>query len=354
MSRPLLELEDLRVHFDTDEGPVRAVDGVTLRVDRGEILGLVGESGSGKSVLTSAILRLVPSPPGRYAGGSIRFEGEDVLAMGPAALRALRGDRVAMIFQDPMTSLNPFLTVGRQLTEVWEAHRGRDRRAAERRALEVLGQVGIPDPATRLHQHPHELSGGMRQRIVIAMALMLEPRLVLADEPTTALDVTIQAQILDLMNGLKEKLGTAIMLITHAQILELLRDRVRASGASVILVTHDLGVVAGMADRVAVMYAGRVVESAPTEALFARPAHPYTRGLLESAPGLALARKAALVPIPGRPPDLSRMPPGCAFHPRCALAEARCRETAPSRLPIAPEHEAACHLAAGLGPESAS
>ncbi len=331
MSRPLLELEDLRVHFDTDEGPVRAVDGVTLRVDRGEILGLVGESGSGKSVLTSAILRLVPSPPGRYAGGSIRFEGEDVLAMGPAALRALRGDRVAMIFQDPMTSLNPFLTVGRQLTEVWEAHRGRDRRAAERRALEVLGQVGIPDPATRLHQHPHELSGGMRQRIVIAMALMLQPRLVLADEPTTALDVTIQAQI-----------------------LELLRDRVRASGASVILVTHDLGVVAGMADRVAVMYAGRVVESAPTEALFARPAHPYTRGLLESAPGLALARKAALVPIPGRPPDLSRMPPGCAFHPRCALAEARCRETAPSRLPIAPEHEAACHLAAGLGPESAS
>ncbi len=331
MSRPLLELEDLRVHFDTDEGPVRAVDGVTLRVDRGEILGLVGESGSGKSVLTSAILRLVPSPPGRYAGGSIRFEGEDVLAMGPAALRALRGDRVAMIFQDPMTSLNPFLTVGRQLTEVWEAHRGRDRRAAERRALEVLGQVGIPDPATRLHQHPHELSGGMRQRIVIAMALMLEPRLVLADEPTTALDVTIQAQI-----------------------LELLRDRVRASGASVILVTHDLGVVAGMADRVAVMYAGRVVESAPTEALFARPAHPYTRGLLESAPGLALARKAALVPIPGRPPDLSRMPPGCAFHPRCALAEARCRETAPSRLPIAPEHEAACHLVAGLGPESAS
>ncbi len=331
MSPPLLELEDLRVHFDTDEGPVRAVDGVTLRVDRGEILGLVGESGSGKSVLTSAILRLVPSPPGRYAGGSIRFEGEDVLAMGPAALRALRGDRVAMIFQDPMTSLNPFLTVGRQLTEVWEAHRGRDRRAAERRALEVLGQVGIPDPATRLHQHPHELSGGMRQRIVIAMALMLEPRLVLADEPTTALDVTIQAQI-----------------------LELLRDRVRASGASVILVTHDLGVVAGMADRVAVMYAGRVVESAPTEALFARPAHPYTRGLLESAPGLALARKAALVPIPGRPPDLSRMPPGCAFHPRCALAEARCRETAPSRLPIAPEHEAACHLAAGLGPESAS
>ncbi len=331
MSRPLLELEDLRVHFDTDEGPVRAVDGVTLRVDRGEILGLVGESGSGKSVLTSAILRLVPSPPGRYAGGSIRFEGEDVLAMGPAALRALRGDRVAMIFQDPMTSLNPFLTVGRQLTEVWEAHRGRDRRAAERRALEVLGQVGIPDPATRLHQHPHELSGGMRQRIVIAMALMLQPRLVLADEPTTALDVTIQAQI-----------------------LELLRDRVRASGASVILVTHDLGVVAGMADRVAVMYAGRVVESAPTEALFARPAHPYTRGLLESAPGLALARKAALVPIPGRPPDLSRMPPGCAFHPRCALAEARCRETAPSRLPIAPEHEAACHLVAGLGPESAS
>ncbi len=331
MSPPLLELEDLRVHFDTDEGPVRAVDGVTLRVDRGEILGLVGESGSGKSVLTSAILRLVPSPPGRYAGGSIRFEGEDVLAMGPAALRALRGDRVAMIFQDPMTSLNPFLTVGRQLTEVWEAHRGRDRRAAERRALEVLGQVGIPDPATRLHQHPHELSGGMRQRIVIAMALMLQPRLVLADEPTTALDVTIQAQI-----------------------LELLRDRVRASGASVILVTHDLGVVAGMADRVAVMYAGRVVESAPTEALFARPAHPYTRGLLESAPGLALARKAALVPIPGRPPDLSRMPPGCAFHPRCALAEARCREAAPSRLPIAPEHEAACHLAAGLGPESAS
>ncbi len=331
MSPPLLELEDLRIHFDTDEGPVRAVDGVTLRVDRGEILGLVGESGSGKSVLTSAILRLVPSPPGRYAGGSIRFEGEDVLAMGPAALRALRGDRVAMIFQDPMTSLNPFLTVGRQLTEVWEAHRGRDRRAAERRALEVLGQVGIPDPATRLHQHPHELSGGMRQRIVIAMALMLQPRLVLADEPTTALDVTIQAQI-----------------------LELLRDRVRASGASVILVTHDLGVVAGMADRVAVMYAGRVVESAPTEALFARPAHPYTRGLLESAPGLALARKAALVPIPGRPPDLSRMPPGCAFHPRCALAEARCRETAPSRLPIAPEHEAACHLAAGLGPESAS
>jgi len=311
----VLKVEGLRTHFHTDDGVVKAVDGVSFEVEAGKILGLVGESGSGKSVTNLSVLRLVPTPPGRYEGGRILFHGEDVLSMPEAKLRSLRGNRIAMIFQDPMTSLNPYLRVSRQIGEVLELHEGLSRSEARSRSIELLERVGIPDPTKRVDQYPHEFSGGMRQRVMIAMALACKPELLLADEPTTALDVTIQAQILDLIKGLCRDLGTAV-----------------------ILVTHDLGVVAGLADDVAVMYAGRIVERGPVVPLFREPQHPYTEGLLASVP--RLDTRGALTPIEGLPPNVADLPPGCAFAARCPHVEDRCGEAPPWFG--TPERGAAC------------
>jgi len=311
VSEPVLAVQGLRVTFRTDHGTVKAVDGVSFTLARGETLGLVGESGSGKSVTNLALMGLVPTPPGKVEATHVRVGGRDLAQLSARELRAVRGNEIAMIFQDPMTSLNPLLTVGRQLTEVLEVH-GRARgRAAQKLAAAGLADVGIPEPERRLAQYPHELSGGMRQRVMIAMALLCEPKVLLADEPTTALDVTIQAQILELMQRLQQRHGTAIL-----------------------LVTHDLGVVAGMADRVHVMYAGRLVETAPTAALFAAPRHPYTAGLLGSVPRLVGDPRARLVAIPGHPPDLAALPAGCAFRERCALAVERCGTAAPPLEPL--------------------
>ena len=306
MSAPLLDVRDLTVVFETRQGDLRAVDDVSFTLDAGETLGLVGESGSGKTVSSLALMGLIPSPPGRVLSGTARLDGRDLLALSPRELRAVRGRDVAMVFQDPMTSLNPLLTVARQLTEVVEVHLGTSRREARRLAAARLAEVGIPAPETRLDAWPHELSGGMRQRVMIAMALMCRPRVLLADEPTTALDVTIQAQILELLKRLQHEHGMAILLITH-----------------------DLGVVAGTADRVNVMYAGRLVEQAGTRALFARPAHPYTCGLLDSVPTLTGDPRASLHAIQGQPPDLAQLPAGCAFAPRCGLVTDRCRAESP-------------------------
>ena len=302
----LLDVRDLTVRFDSHHGSVRAVDHVSFTLEEGETLGLVGESGSGKSVTNLALLGLIPQPPGVIEAGEVWFEGRDLLRLSPAELRALRGDAISMIFQDPMTSLNPLLTIERQLSEVLETHRGLSRREARPRCAAALGDVGIPAPESRLDQFPHELSGGMRQRVMIAMALLCDPKVLIADEPTTALDVTIQAQILELMRSLQERRGTAI-----------------------VLITHDLGVVAGMSDRVNVMYAGRIVESAGTDELFARPLHPYTEGLLASVPRLAGDVSADLYSIPGSPPDLAALPAGCAFAPRCAERGEECLQAVP-------------------------
>jgi oligopeptide transport system ATP-binding protein len=311
VSEPVLDVHDLRVTFRTDHGTVKAVDGVSFTLARGETLGLVGESGSGKSVTNLALMGLVPAPPGKVEATHVRVGGRDLAQLTARQIRRIRGNEVAMIFQDPMTSLNPLLTVGRQLTEVLEVH-GRARgRAARRLAAAGLADVGIPEPEQRLAQYPHELSGGMRQRVMIAMALLCEPKVLLADEPTTALDVTIQAQILELMQRLQQRHGTAIL-----------------------LVTHDLGVVAGMADRVHVMYAGRLVETAPTAALFAAPRHPYTVGLLGSVPRLAGDPSARLLAIPGQPPDLAALPNGCAFRERCSFATERCTTDQPPLEPL--------------------
>jgi oligopeptide/dipeptide ABC transporter ATP-binding protein len=295
---PLLRVQDLHTTFRTRDGVVRAVDGVSFQVDRGEILGLVGESGCGKSVTSMSILGLVASP-GRVEAGSVVFDGTDLLTVSRDALRRIRGDRISMIFQQPQSSLNPVWDVGRQIGEVLEIHRNMTRRAARGRALELLKMVGIPDPDRRLGAYPHELSGGMAQRVMIAMALACEPELLIADEPTTALDVTIQAQILDLMRDLREQTGTAV-----------------------ILITHDLGVVAEMCDRVAVMYAGEIVEQTDTVTLFRDPRHPYTKGLIGSIPVLGDLREELAV-IPGSVPNLIDLPPGCRFAPRCTtrLAE---------------------------------
>ena len=295
----ILRVEDLHVHFRTDDGLVKAVNGVDFEVDRGQVMGLVGESGSGKSVTALSVLRLVPSPPGIYAGGRILFDGQDLLTLPESKLRPYRGKRIAMIFQDPMTSLNPYLRVSRQIGEVLELHEGLSRKESLKRSIELMEMVGIPDPSKRIHGYPHEFSGGMRQRVMIAMALACKPELLLADEPTTALDVTIQAQILDLIRGLARELGTAV-----------------------ILVTHDLGVVAGIADKVAVMYGGRLVEKGPVRQLFAEPSHPYTRGLLASVP--RLDSRGPLTPIRGMPPNVAQLPPGCAFAPRCPQAHEGC------------------------------
>jgi peptide/nickel transport system ATP-binding protein len=320
--RPLLEVEELKTYFFTRDGVVRAVDGVSFSVERGETLAIVGESGCGKSVTSLSILRLIASPPGRTVGGQVLFEGNDLLALQEGEMRKIRGDAISMIFQEPMTSLNPVLTIGRQIGEVLTLHRGLSREHAGQRAIEMLKLVHMPEAERRVQQYPHELSGGMRQRVMIAMALACEPRLLIADEPTTALDVTIQAQILDLMRELKAR-----------------------TGAAIVLITHDLGVVAEMAERVVVMYAGRKVEEAPVAELFARPRHPYTRGLLDSIPKLSGgkgARTIRLSEIAGTVPSLAEPIIGCAFAPRCAYATARCRAEYPPLEEKLPGHSVAC------------
>ena len=302
MSAPLLEVEDLAVEFLTDHGWVRVVDGVSFSVGAGETLGLVGESGSGKTVTSLSVMQLIPRPPGRIAGGSIRFEGRELLGLSDQELEALRGEAIAMVFQESMTSLNPAFTIGDQIGEVVRRHRGVSRREARVRALEVLELVQIPDPEARIDAYPHEFSGGMRQRAAIAMALACDPKLLIADEPTTALDVTVQAQVLDLLRSLQQRLGMGIL-----------------------FVTHNLGVVADLCDRVTVMYAGRIVETANVFDLFESPQHPYTEGLLQAMPQLG-ERGKRLAAIPGTPPMPWQMPDGCRFHPRCPYAEAACAE----------------------------
>ncbi len=319
MADPLLKVEDLHTQFFTEEGVVNAVNGVSYDVMPGEILGLVGESGCGKTVSALSILRLIPNPPGKISSGRILFEGEDILKMKEEEIRHIRGNKIGMIFQEPMTSLNPVLTIGRQLTETLELHLKMDKQAATQRAIELLEMVGIPEAKARIKDYPHQFSGGMRQRVMIAMALSCNPKLLLADEPTTALDVTIQAQILELLTRLTRELGT-----------------------SVIIITHNLGVVARYADRVNVMYAGRVIESASAVELYHKPKHPYTLGLLRSVPRLDQAQKSRLDPIEGMPPDLINMGSGCSFQPRCRFAVDRCKEETPPLVSTGSEHMVAC------------
>lgn len=329
MKQPILRVSNLTTRFRTDRGIVTAVDQVSFDVAPGETLAIVGESGSGKSVTALSILGLIPSPPGSIDGGEIVFEGQDLLKLGPKGMRAIRGNRIAMIFQEPMSSMNPALTVGKQIAEPIRLHRGLPWKTALGIAGELLGKVQISEPQSRLSAYPHQFSGGMRQRAMIAMALACEPRLIIADEPTTALDVTVQAQILDLLKDLAQRTGTAL-----------------------ILITHDLGVVARYADRVAVMYGGRLVETATAEALYRQPAHPYTRGLMASVPRLDGDTRQPLVPIEGQPPDLSSLGPGCAFLPRCKQAMDQCRATrpalrdvmAPGAAPVPDPHLKACFL----------
>jgi oligopeptide transport system ATP-binding protein len=316
----LLEVQDLKLHFKVKAGMVRAVDGVSFAVKPGEKVGVVGESGCGKSVTALSIMRLIPQPPGIYAGGSVLFDDQDLLDITESYMRSIRGGKIGMIFQDPMTCLNPTMTVGNQIAEGLRIHLKLSKDEALKRAQALLEQVGIPAAAERINSYPHQFSGGMRQRVMIAMALACNPKLLIADEPTTALDVTVQAQILELINGVCSDFGTAV-----------------------ILITHDLGVVAGMTDRVVVMYAGKVVEEAPTDELFANPRHPYTLGLLASVPRLDEARHATLRTIEGAPPDLLKPPPGCPFMPRCAFARNICR-TMPPLDPVAGNsaHRKAC------------
>jgi oligopeptide transport system ATP-binding protein len=319
MMAGLLQVKDLRTHFFTDEGVVRAVDGISYDVEEGETMGLVGESGCGKSVSALSILRLIPSPPGKIVGGEVWFDGQDLLKVDEEEIRHVRGNRIAMIFQEPMTSLNPVLTIGRQITEALELHLKMNRHAANRRAVELLEMVGIPEAHTRLNDYPHQFSGGMRQRVMIAMALSCNPKLLLADEPTTALDVTIQAQILEIMARLSREFRTAV-----------------------IIITHNLGVVARYADRVNVMYAGKIVESGSAREIYGRPRHPYTLGLLRSVPRLDEARRDKLVPIEGLPPDLANIPPGCSFYPRCSYRIDRCRQEEPPLMLVDEKHYSAC------------
>ena len=317
----LLEVNDLSTRFFTPTGVVNAVTDVSFDLREGESLALVGESGCGKSITALSIMRLIPSPPGRIVSGSVRFMGQDLLAQDEEAMRRIRGNQIGMVFQEPMTSLNPVLTIGRQLTESVQTHLGWDAAAANARAVELLSLVGIPDAKRRLSAYPHEFSGGMRQRVMLAMALGCNPKLLIADEPTTALDVTIQAQI-----------------------LELIRRAQRDLGVAVILITHNLGVVARYVDRINVMYAGRIVERGGLAEIFSDPKHPYTEGLLASVPRLDKPKGARLVPIEGMPPDLSGLPPGCAFHDRCAYVRDRCLADVPPLLPVGgdSEREAAC------------
>jgi oligopeptide transport system ATP-binding protein len=317
----LLSVRGLKTYFDVDESVIKAVDGVSFELHRGKTLGIVGESGSGKSVTNLSILRLIPTPPGRIVGGQILFDGKDIVSMTDEEIRAIRGKRIAMIFQDPMSSLNPFMRISRQLTEMTEMHLGLGRADAREHAVRMLEKVGIPDAPTRMNGYPHEFSGGMRQRVMIAMALSCNPQLLIADEPTTALDVTIQAQILDLIRTLKAETGT-----------------------SVILITHDLGVVAGMTDEMVVMYAGKVFERAPTTELFERPGNPYTKGLLRSVPD-PTSTQGQLYQIPGLPPDPARLPPGCPFAPRCGYVQEICSREFPPVIQLTPSHDSLCHFA---------
>ncbi len=324
----VLEVKDLRTYFETEDGVVKAVDGLNFTLKQGETLGIVGESGSGKSVANLSLMRLIPEPPGKIVSGEVLFGGRDVLKLSTREVRDIRGKQIAMIFQDPMTSLNPFMRISKQLMEVTQLHLGHSKAQARAHAVKMLEQVGIPDARQRADSYPYEFSGGMRQRVMIAMALSCQPELLIADEPTTALDVTIQAQILELIRRLKKE-----------------------TGASVILITHDLGVVAGMTDHIIVMYAGKVFEQAPTAELFARPGNPYTHGLLRSVPD-PLAEQGSLYQIPGLPPDLVRLPPGCPFAPRCERAEDICRTEFPPFVQLTREHHSLCHFANEVYAES--
>ena len=320
MGEYLLEVQDLKTYFKVKAGKVRAVDGVSFSIKSGEKLGVVGESGCGKSVTALSIMRLLPQPPGEIAGGSVLFEDQDILDLPESAMRKIRGGKIGMIFQDPMTCLNPTMTVGKQIAEALRIHLKLSQDEAQMRAISLLEQVGIPAAAERINSYPHQFSGGMRQRVMIAIALACNPKLLIADEPTTALDVTVQAQILELISGVCNEFGTAV-----------------------IIITHDLGVVAGMTDRVVVMYAGKVVETAPTDEIFANPRHPYTLGLLASVPRLDEKRHSELRTIEGAPPDLLKPPSGCPFMPRCTFARAICR-TMPPLDPLAGNdaHRKAC------------
>ena len=321
---PILDVRDLQTVFETADGTVRAVDGVSYSVSAGETLGIVGESGCGKSVTSLSVLRLIPNPPGRIVGGSVMFAGEDLTQVSDARIRAVRGNEISMIFQEPMTSLNPMMTVGKQISEPLIQHQGLSRSAASKRAREMLELVRVPDAESWLSGYPHEMSGGMRQRVMIAIALACDPKVLIADEPTTALDVTIQAQILSLIKELQDKLGTAV-----------------------VMITHDLGVVAEVADRVIVMYAGRKVEEANVSDLFANPLHPYTRGLMTAIPRLdsitqSDAAPEALTEIPGSVPPLAHLPTGCAFADRCGFASDQCRAQKPELEEKTPGHWVAC------------
>ncbi|MGE5561276.1 MAG: ABC transporter ATP-binding protein [Chloroflexota bacterium] len=330
MPEVLLDVKNLTTSFFTDDGVATAVDDVSFHIDKGETLGMVGESGCGKSVTSLSVLRLIPSPPGKIVSGTITFDGEDILAKSIDDMRTIRGNSISMIFQEPMTSLNPVFTCGDQIAEAVELHQKVGKKEAMDRAIEMLKLVGIPNPERRVREYPHQLSGGMRQRVMIAMALSCNPRLLIADEPTTALDVTIQAQILDLMRRLKRDLGMSILLITH-----------------------DLGVVAEMAERVVVMYAGKIVEEALVDDLYANPLHPYTVGLLHSIPRLDGDRSRLHV-IDGTVPNLLRLPPGCRFAPRCPQATERCNAAQPPLIQVAPGRQVACWLRNGEHKEVAS
>lgn len=325
IATPLLEIAELRVHFETRGGVVKAVDGVSLALEGGETLAIVGESGSGKSVTAMSVVRLVPMPPGEFAGGDILFKGRSILGMSEEEVRRIRGNEIATIFQDPMTSLNPVLRVGDQVAEPLRVHRGMRRREAMDRAVDLLDSVGIARAGQRARDYPHQLSGGMRQRVMIAMAMACDPEILIADEPTSALDVTIQAEIIELM-----------------------REAQSRHGQGILVITHDLGVVADIADRVLVMYAGRPIEGGSAAGVFYRPAHPYTWGLHDSLPRHDAAGRAALEPIAGQPPSLLHLPAGCAFHPRCPYAEDLCRVRVPPAIAVAAGHTAACHFAGEL------
>ena len=328
---PLLEIKNLATYFYTMEGVVKAVDGVSYEIEAGETLGLVGESGCGKSVTALSIMGLIPWPPGRVVSGEVFFNGEDLLKMKGREMRAIRGNDIAMVFQEPMTSLNPVLTIGRQITETMELHLGLDKQGAKERAIELIRMVGIPDAERRMSQYPHQFSGGMRQRVMIAIALSCNPKLLIADEPTTALDVTIQAQILELMKSLSREFGAALMIITH-----------------------NLGVVARYADRVNVMYAGKIIESGTARDIYGRPKHPYTMGLLHSVPRLDEPRRVKLDPIEGQPPDLINLPAGCSFLPRCRFAVDKCATEIPPLDTVEENHASACWEARNLDARVAS
>jgi oligopeptide/dipeptide ABC transporter ATP-binding protein len=325
----LLEVKDLKTYFFTQAGVVKAVDGVSYDLEEGEILGLVGESGCGKSVSALSIMRLIPDPPGKTVDGEVLFDGQDLLKLPDFQMRRVRGKQIAMVFQEPMTSLNPVLSIERQLTESLELHLGMSRPDARKEAARRLEQVGIPDPERRIKQFPHQFSGGMLQRVMIAMALSCNPKLIIADEPTTALDVTIQAQILELMKNLS-----------------------RGYGVSLIIITHNLGVVARYADRVNIMYAGKIIERGTARDIYRNPSHPYTLGLLNSVPRLDLPRKEKLDPVEGQPPDLMNLPAGCAFRERCRFAIDRCTEELPLLQSVSDGHFSACFAAETLVPKA--